>query len=165
MTRKKYIFGAGTKPHTGQNVVNVDRLNLPGIDVIHDLDIYPYAFAPTSSGLHINATHVIEHLSDVPAFMDECHRILCPGGTLYLETPHAADVALSFSDPTHKQHLTEHSFINYFTLEGVENFGYAKHAWSILHIRTVEGVIFVHLMPIPTEVYQDEILRRLNNLT
>lgn len=163
MIRKKYIFGAGTRPHIGSDFVNVDRLALPGIDVIHDLDQYPYPFVD-SSGLHINATHVIEHLADVPKFMDECWRILQPGGTLYLETPHAQDIALSFSDPTHKQHLTEHSFINYFTLEGIERFGYSKFAWSILHIKTVNGVIFVHLMPIPVEVYQDEILRRLNNL-
>jgi predicted SAM-dependent methyltransferase len=164
MTRYKYIFGAGTRPHVGEGFINVDRLNLPGIDVIHDLDTYPYPFE-IGSGLHINATHVIEHLSDVPKFMDECWRILQPGGTLYLETPHAKDIALSFSDPTHKQHLTEHSFINYFTLEGVEKFGYSQFAWSILHIETVNGVIFVHLMPIPTECYQDEILRRINKLT
>ena len=164
MIRKKYIFGAGVRPHTGKDIINVDRLKLPGIDVIHDFEKFPYPFAD-SSGLHINATHVIEHLSNFFGFMDECHRILSPGGTLYLETPHAKDIALSFGDPTHKLHLIEHSFINYITLEGLENFGYCKFAWSILHIKETDGVIVIHLMPIPTECYQDEILQRLNNLT
>lgn len=163
MIRKKYIFGAGVRPHTGKDIINVDRLKLPGIDVIHDFEKFPYPFAD-SSGLHINATHVIEHLSNFFGFMDECHRILSPGGTLYLETPHAANIPLSFGDPTHRLHLIEHSFINYITLEGVENFGYCKFAWSILWIKETNGVIVIHLMPIPIECYQDEILRRLNNL-
>ena len=164
MIRKKYIFGAGVRPHTGKDIINVDRLKLPGIDVIHDFEKFPYPFAD-SSGLHINATHVIEHLSNFFGFMDECHRILSPGGTLYLETPHAANIPLSFGDPTHRLHLIEHSFINYITLEGVENFGYCKFAWSILWIKETNGVIVIHLMPIPIEAYQDEILKRLNNLT
>lgn len=164
MIRKKYIFGAGTRPHVGKDIINVDRLNLPGIDVIHDFEQFPYPFAD-GSGLHINATHVIEHLQDIYGFMDECHRILNPGGTLYLETPHVKDLELSFGDGTHKHHLTEHSFINYVTLEGVEDFGYCKFAWSILWIKETNGVIVIHLMPIPTEMYQDEILKRLNNLT
>lgn len=163
MTRYEYIFGAGTQMSKKEGRINVDIKSFANIDIVHNLDVFPYPFAD-SSGLHINATHVIEHLNNIPAFMDECWRILSPGGTLYIEVPHAANINLAFTDPTHKRFFTKHSFINYFTIEGVKKFGYSLHCWSILHIEEKEGCVIVHLMPIPDEMTDNEILLRLNDL-
>ena len=49
----------------------------------------------------------------------ELHRILKPGGFVALLTPHFSDAA-SFIDPTHKLHLSIHSF-DYF-IEGTDLF-------------------------------------------
>ena len=60
--------------------------------------------------------HVIEHVANVVATIEEAHRVLCPGGRLLIETPHYSD-ASSFADPTHRWHLNSFSF-RYFTEAG-----------------------------------------------
>lgn len=156
--RVEYIFGAGTTFPKQEGRVNVDRIPLPNVDVVWDLDKFQYPF-PDGSGLHINATHLIEHLQPktLPKFFDECHRILNPGGTLYIETPHAQHIDLTASDPTHQRTFTKHTFINYITVQGVRNFGYTRHAWAILDIRPA----WEHLTGDVAEVLVKTMLYRL----
>lgn len=119
------------------------------VDIVHDLDIQPYPIE-SDSYEHISAIHVVEHLRTylIP-FMDECHRILKRGGSLYLETPLAgSNIDLEFADPTHVRCYRKHSFINYFTLEGVENFGYTDKAWAIVELKEVNGNLIFHGYPI-----------------
>jgi hypothetical protein len=52
---------------------------------------------------------VIEHLSDVIRTMEELHRLVRPGGRVWIETPHYTDFS-SFCDPTHRSHLNSFSF-------------------------------------------------------
>lgn len=103
--KKKINFGAGEDQFEGY--VNVDMLDLPGIDVVHNLMEFPYPFDDNSAS-NIKAMDVIEHLANytpdnrpsVIAFIDECHRILEPGGELYIQTPgHNAEFL--WIDPTH----------------------------------------------------------------
>lgn len=98
-------LGAGTEPEEG--FVNVDIVSLPGIDVVHNLMHFPYPFADNSAN-YIKAKDLIEHLathlhdgrSTILAFIEECYRILEPGGTLWIQTPgHNADFL--WIDPTH----------------------------------------------------------------
>lgn len=100
-------LGAGTKQRRGW--VNVDRLKLPGIDTALDLDRpepWPWDDGSVSA---IEADNLFEHLREPVRFMLECHRILAPGGTLRIITPHMSSRA-SWDDPTHIRHCTEHSF-------------------------------------------------------
>ena len=60
--------------------------------------------------------HVIEHVADVIATIEELHRVARPGATIIVETPHYTDFS-SFCDPTHRWHLNSFSF-RYFTEEG-----------------------------------------------
>lgn len=98
-------LGAGADPTPGY--VNVDMLDLPGIDIVHNLMDFPYPFNDESA-MHIKAVDVIEHLDNytadrrpaVVAFIEEAHRILKPGGELYIQTPgYRAEFA--WQDPTH----------------------------------------------------------------
>lgn len=167
MDRKKLIIGAGPRWPKGENMILLDIHPFPGIDVVHDLNALPWPFEDGSM-LHINATHVLEHLNDFPAVMDECWRLLHPGGSLFVEVPIVTwqNVDLAFADPTHKTFFRPHSFINYVTIEGVHNFGYCQHAWNLAYMTpTAEaertGILRLLLFPIPDECLTDETLLRL----
>jgi len=69
-------------------------------DVIHDLNVYPYPFEESSVD-KIWAKHIIEHVNDPRMFIKEFYRILKPGGTAFIETPHFS-CRVAYSEPEHK---------------------------------------------------------------
>jgi SAM-dependent methyltransferase len=114
--------GCGVRKQPG--AIGIDRNPASKPDVLVDLDKFPYPFADNSFD-RITAIHVIEHLSDVIRSMEEFHRLLRPGGTLRIETPHYTDYS-SFCDPTHKNHLNSFSFRYFGHNHG--GFGYYSEA-------------------------------------
>lgn len=99
-------LGAGSQTLTGW--INLDRVAMPGIDVVHDLDAGPWPFESNSMD-QIAAKDVFEHVGDPVLFMTECHRILRPGAGLFLQCPYYRGRD-AFTDPTHKRFPTEHTF-------------------------------------------------------
>ena len=114
--------GCGIRKQPG--AIGIDRNPASRADVLVDLDRLSYPFAADSFD-RITAIHVIEHLSDVVRAMEEFHRLLRPGGSVRIETPHYTDFS-SFCDPTHKSHLNSFSF-RYFG-ENHGGFGYYSAA-------------------------------------
>jgi SAM-dependent methyltransferase len=55
------------------------------------------------------AFDILEHLIDLSATMDECYRILAPGGRLLIRGPMVGKVH-QFADPTHFRAFTTDSF-------------------------------------------------------
>ena len=106
------ILDIGCGKHKTPGAVGMDINPRTGADVIHDLDVVPYPFPDDEFDLIIG-NHVIEHVADVLAVVAELHRIARPGAIIRLDTPHYSDVA-SYTDPTHRRHLTTESFA-YFT--------------------------------------------------
>jgi SAM-dependent methyltransferase len=102
-------LGCGRTKHP--HAVGIDRIPLPGVDVVHDLNLRPYPFADNTFD-EVYAIHVIEHLDSILAVMEEMHRITRPNARVVIITPHHSD-AISWQDPTHKWHLNSYSF-NYF---------------------------------------------------
>lgn len=99
-------LGAGSQPEP--TWTNVDAVALPGIDVVHDLDAAPWPFVDNSVE-RIKAFDIYEHVVNWRGFMAECHRILEPGGILFIHTAYYKNPS-SFCDPDHKRFLTEQSF-------------------------------------------------------
>jgi predicted SAM-dependent methyltransferase len=119
-------LGAGAEPEKGY--INVDLLDLPGIDVVHNLMEFPWPFEDESAD-YIKAKDLIEHLAPytilhtyymgvytvkygqptIIAFIEEAHRILKPGGTLWIQTPRF-DAEFLWIDPTHVRGFHERSF-------------------------------------------------------
>ena len=102
--RVRINLGAGADPQQGWT--NVDMLKLEGIDVVHNLIKFPYPFEDNYAH-EIMAVDVLEHLPPyvgeehgVIKFIEECHRILKPGGTLYMQTP-GWKADFLWIDPTH----------------------------------------------------------------
>ena len=106
------ILDIGCGKHKTPGAVGLDSNPRTGADVIHDLDEVPYPFPDDEFDIIIG-NQVIEHVDDVLAVVAELHRIAKPGGRIRLDTPHYSDVA-SYTDPTHRHHLTTESF-SYFT--------------------------------------------------
>lgn len=148
MTQNTLILGAGINHQREDHKFAVDILHSPNIDLVHDLNVTPWPL-PSDQFIHASAMHVVEHLQSLISFMNECHRVIQKGGTLYIETPLAGgDPDLEFADPTHVRCYRKHSFINYFTLEGIAKFGYTDKAWAILHISDANSILVVHLTPL-----------------
>lgn len=151
MTYTTLILGAGKHHQRQPGHVTLDVRPFAGIDIIHDLNVTPWPIE-TATFDEASAIHVVEHLQSLLAFMDECWRVLKPGGALYLETPLAGgDIDLQFADPTHVRCYRPHSFINYFTRQGIEAFGYTERAWSVLYLGQPQGqpnVLAFHGQPI-----------------
>ena len=114
--------GCGIRKQPG--AIGIDHNAASGADVICDLDHNPYPFADDSFD-RVVAIHVIEHLDDVIAAMEEFHRLVRSGGSVRIETPDYSDFS-SFCDPTHRHHLNSFSF-RYFG-EDHGGFGYYSKA-------------------------------------
>jgi SAM-dependent methyltransferase len=141
----KISLGAGTEPEEG--FVNVDIVQLEGIDVVHNLMQYPWPFED-SSAEYIKAKDIIEHMathlpdgrSSLIAFIEEAHRILQPGGTLWIQTP-AHNAPFLWIDPTHVRGYHEESF-DFFDPE--TDFGratgfYSDCTFKVTHERLENG--------------------------
>ena len=102
----KINLGCGSQGEPGW--VNVDSVGQPGVDVVQDLDVFPWPFDDDTAD-EIKAFDVFEHVDKPLGFMAECWRILKPGGTLYIHTAYWRN-SNSYRDPTHKRFLTEESF-------------------------------------------------------
>lgn len=88
--------------------VNVDWVDQDGVDVVHDLDVYPWPWGDSSVS-EIRAWDIFEHVDYPLEFISECWRILEPGGVLFLHTSYWKTYN-SFTDPTHKRFCTEDTF-------------------------------------------------------
>jgi len=80
--------GCGVNKQTGS--IGIDRNPDTRADVLCDLDHRFYPFRDDSFD-EVRAVHVVEHVSDVIRFMEELHRVVRPGGTIHVVTPHYTD--------------------------------------------------------------------------
>lgn len=101
--KKILDVGCGTNKVKGS--IGLDVVKLEGVDVVHDLDVYPWPFEDNTFD-EVYMLDVIEHLSDVIKGMEEIHRILKPDGLLHIRVVYW-NHKYSFSDPTHKHYFSE----------------------------------------------------------
>lgn len=104
----KINLGAGN--HIEEGFVNHDlKKHRPEIDVAWDLNVLPWPWEDETADQICSMT-VFEHLDiDLVAALDECWRILRPGGILYVKLPNAYD-AEQWADPTHRRVFTLNTF-------------------------------------------------------
>ena len=88
--------------------VNVDIVDLHGVDMVEDLNVFPYPF-PDEYADEILMNDILEHLDDPMAVIQECWRILKQGGVLKIKVVYW-NHHLTYGDPQHK-----HAFsVDYF---------------------------------------------------
>jgi SAM-dependent methyltransferase len=106
-------IGGGARPQPG--FVNIDIQPLDGVDIVHDLEEFPWPL-PDESVLIAIASHVLEHINPHKGvfinFMNEVWRILKPGGQFAFVVPYAESFGM-YQDPTHCNFINE-ATMNYF---------------------------------------------------
>lgn len=80
----KLVIGSGKIGF--DRYVNLDIVKFPKVDVVHNLDNYPWPF-PDNTFSEIYASHIIEHL-DVERAMKEIHRVCKNGALVKIMVPH-----------------------------------------------------------------------------
>ena len=116
--QNKLNVGCGEK--LKNDWINIDKFVPEGFDNIDFGDIEIGLDYPNESFDEILLDNVIEHLRDIPACIAEIHRLLKPGGSCTLITPHFSS-ASSWRDPTHIHHFSYFSF-DYFSTGSRSNY-------------------------------------------
>ena len=110
-----YKLNVGCGRNIPEGWVNVDSFPLPGVDIVCDLEKVretPIAL-PDGSVQEFLLSHVIEHIRDSLALMQELWRLAAPGAQAVIRTPHGASDDAS-EDPTHVRSYFVGSF-GYFS--------------------------------------------------
>ena len=128
---------------------NVDKYPLDGVDVVHDLEVAPWPFADESAD-EIVGIDIIEHLVNAVGFMNECARILKPGGILNLRTCYYLSKN-AFTDLDHKHFPTDESF-DYWCKGTYFNQEYGHYT---------EGRLFEKIKVAPVNGELEVVLRRI----
>lgn len=108
-SQRRLHLGCGHDVRAGW--INLDRAPGPGIDVVADLDRCgeePLPFADNSID-EFEASHLLEHLSNPLAFMQELHRVAKPGARAVFSVPHGGSDD-AHTDPTHARAYFESSW-------------------------------------------------------
>jgi len=125
----KLDIGCGGNKQEG--FIGIDCRALPGIDIIHDLEVFPWP-VESESVITAIASHVVEHIKpwfSIP-FMEEVWRILVDGGTFAVATPYPGSRGF-WQDPTHCNGWNEATW-QYFDPRYPLYFIYQPKPWKIL---------------------------------
>jgi predicted SAM-dependent methyltransferase len=97
----------------GQNkregFTGVDIAPGEGVDIVHNLDEYPWPFK-ANSVTEVNISHYVEHVADLISFMNELWRIMKPGAQCSIVAPYYSSMR-AWQDPTHVRAISEASFL------------------------------------------------------
>ena len=118
-------LGCGSRKKPG--AIGVDIARIPQVDIVADV-LRPLPFRSDSvDGIY--ASHLVEHIDNLGAFMNEVWRICKPGALVQIRFPHGTTPFGIWRDPTHKRGIFLDTF-DYFdpnTFDG-RMFGYYNPA-------------------------------------
>jgi len=124
-------IGCGTSKKEG--FIGVDILNLPGVDIVHDLNKLPYPFENNSID-EIWMDQVLEHLINPIEVVNELYRISRNGTKITVGVPYFRSFYATI-DPTHRNFLGVQWF-NYFDPSHLfhQKYQYSLAKFSIIKI-------------------------------
>ena len=139
----KLNLGAGTDIKAGY--INTDKVSLPGIDVVHNLNAFPWPFKDNQFD-EVYCSRILEHVSDLQRTMKEIRRISAHNAVIKIRVPHFS-CGVSYRDPTHKRLFSYFTF-DYFT----DDCPYASVKFNIISRRlnfTREHLTFLNYIVNP----------------
>jgi len=108
----KLDIGCGHNKKEGY--ISIDKSPDVDADYIVDVETEPLPFKDSSVD-EIHCAHLVEHIHNLIPFMNECYRVLKPGGRMEILAPYYTAIQAT-QDPTHVRFISENSFL-YFTGE------------------------------------------------
>ncbi len=131
----------GCGAHKQPSFVGMDIRPLPGVDIVHDINVHPWPI-DDETVLVAMASHLVEHIPPMAIidgrthmmfieFMDEVWRVLKVGGEFAMALPHGNSQGY-LQDPTHCNACNEHTWM-YFDPEngGILYPIYNPKPWNI----------------------------------
>ena len=113
------------------NFIGLDKRDLPGVDIVHDLEVFPYPL-PDECCLTIVGSHIMEHIKPwlLVDVMNELWRIMKEHGRLALSMPYGTSFGY-VQDPTHCAPWNQATF-QYFDPSFPLYQIYKPKTWSIV---------------------------------
>ena len=117
MTRKRkltkhkgILLDVGCGSNKQQGFVGMDKREVKGVDIVHDLEVFPYPLEDNVC-LTIVGSHIFEHIKPwlTIDFMNELWRIIRPLGQLALSVPYGWSYGY-LQDPTHCNPVVDATF-------------------------------------------------------
>jgi SAM-dependent methyltransferase len=130
---KKKILDIGCGEKKVKGAIGLDMIALPGVDIIHNLEHYPYPLKANAFD-EIYCYHVLEHVSDMIKTMEEIYRVGKNGSKVFIRGPHCSCSSTVWIDPTHKRGLSIRMFSDYFSKNGRWGY-YSKTNFRIERIK------------------------------
>jgi SAM-dependent methyltransferase len=129
----KVDIGCGPDIREGYNVgldlhdySELYRIKYKGVEFIqHDLEKASLPFCDNSCEA-LMADNVLEHIHNLIPLMNDCWRVLKPGGEFYIIVPNGLSEG-GIADPTHVRHFIPKTF-TYFT-KGKRQENYGMKPW------------------------------------
>jgi SAM-dependent methyltransferase len=91
----------------------MDKRELPGVDIVHDLEVFPWPLKDESC-IQVVASHVLEHIKPWHQLdlFNEVWRIMKPKGAFVIAVPYGVGHGF-VQDPTHCKPFNESTFMYY----------------------------------------------------
>ncbi|HDQ26484.1 MAG TPA: class I SAM-dependent methyltransferase [bacterium] len=126
--------GCGLKTKK-EGAIGLDIRKSPNVDVVHDLDLFPYPFNDNEFD-YIEMSHIIEHVRKPLDVMNEIYRISKEGAQIRVITPHYTS-QLSYGD---MEHFHRFGYITFKTLQDSGCFRIKKHKLHFIDFYKVFGI-------------------------
>lgn len=138
LQREVIKLNLGSGPHKKDGYVNIDSCEECDPDLWLNLE---KAKLPYEDGSveEIIASHVLEHISKLIPLMNECNRVLKPGGYMKINVPVYPSIQ-AFQDPTHIRFFTDATFqyfvgSNFFWQDVGKYYGISPWSWMKQDVR------------------------------
>lgn len=102
----------GCGPNKKDGFIGIDLINLPGVDIVHNIEDGLSCLDDNSVDEMISS-HLLEHINNLENLMNEIHRVLKPNGIKTIIVPHFSN-PYYYSDYTHKRFFGLYS-MDYFS--------------------------------------------------
>jgi len=112
--------------------LNLDIAVLPGVDVVHDINLFPWPFEENTFE-EVFMINVLEHLPDTVKAIEELFRISKEECIIHIRVPYWNSY-ISYGDPTHLKtfHQDSFDFFDPNTVLGKRRYYYSKAKFQIL---------------------------------